>query len=197
VFLHVYDFLPILRSRFTSCAQASRRIAVFIAVVSVLHFTFGWTAAVISFLHVPAFNKGAMLSSVAPGNFSAARAATIASVQVEIDRLNFLRNLFIGLTFLCDIFLYSISFCVFICSIFFCRRALTALLSRLRQRALGSDSITESIEQHSGRMLGLSLWNSVALLLLIISYIIILLGLVLIKAEKDCPGRYEAGPCSR
>jgi hypothetical protein len=183
-----------------------RRIAVFVLVVSFIQFACAWTAAFFSLQHVPAFNKGedvaARMSSLAH-NSSFALINEMQSVQDDIDRLNFRRNLMLALTLLCDTLLYFIALCVFSCAVVLCRRAIFNALSKLRPGPTTSAFnpkvavVVESLEQHQERMLGLSACSIVALLLLIVCHLVMMLGMLSLKGQKQCPGQYEAGPCSR
>jgi hypothetical protein len=175
-----------------------RRIAILVVSISAIQFGFSWTAAAVAREHVPVFDRGA---EIAAGRSSPTTAAVdMASVRSDVDRLNSTRNIFFMLTFLCDTVLYFIAFCVFLCAIFICRGAIFALLSQLRRgksRRLSIAVVESRLEQHNGRMLGLCIWNMFALLLLIITYLVMLIGVSSVRTEAQCPGRFEAGPCSR
>ena len=183
-----------------------RRIAILVLVVSFIQFVFAWAAAVFCLQHVPVFNRGEHVAARMVPHAEANNSSLIAdmqTVQDEIDILNFRRNLAMALTFFCDTLLYSIALCVFSGAVVLCRRAISNALSRLRPGSKNATNIqkvadvVDSLEQHQERMLGLSVCSIFALLLLIVCYIIMMLGMLFIKGQKQCPERYEAGPCSR
>jgi hypothetical protein len=164
---------------------------------------FSWVAAAFSQQHVPVFNRGAAISALmssATGNTSSSLIMEFDAVKEKIGVLNRSRNIFLTLTFVCDIALYSIGLCVFTSSVFICRRAISHVLSKIRvwgSKNKMASGVAESLEQHQERMLTLAIWNIVVLFLLVLGYSIMVLGLVFLKAENQCPGNFEAGPCSR
>ena len=183
-----------------------RRIAILVLVVSFIQFACSWIAAIFSLQHVPVFNRGedvASRMSSTEQSVSSNLIAEMQAVQDDIDRLNFRRNLLLALTFFCDTLLYSIAFCVFSCAVVLCHRAISSALSKLRPGPKSSAVnpkvavVVESLEQHQERMLGLSVCSIFALLLLIVCYVIMMLGMLFLKGQRQCPGQYEAGPCSR
>jgi hypothetical protein len=170
--------------------------------VSAVQFVFSWVAAAFSQQHVPVFNRGAEISALmssSTGNTSSSLIMEFDAVKEKIGVLNRSRNIFLTLTFVCDIVLYSIGFCVFTCSVFICRRAISHVLSKIRVWSKNgtASGVAESLEQHQERMLILAVWNIVVLFLLVLGYSIMVLGLVFLKAENQCLGTFEAGPCSR
>ena len=183
-----------------------RRMAIFILSVSSLQFLFAWTATAFSYQHLSAFERGADLAlqiSSAAGNASSAAIAEMAAIQNDITVLDNRRNLFANFVFVCDTLLFAIAFGFFLCTVIICRRAIASVMSSLRLRRLNiinhavANTVANTLEEHSGRMLGISVLNMVALFLLMISYIIMGGGLVSIKSAAQCQGSYEAGPCSR
>ena len=175
-----------------------RRIAIVVVTISAMQCGLSWTAAAFAREHVPVFDRGA---EIAAGRSSPTTAAVdMQTVRSDVDRLNNARNIYMMLTFLCDTMLYFIAFCVFLCAIFICRGAIFDLLSQLRRgksRRRQSFVVESRLEQHNGRMLGLCIWNMFALFLLIITYLVMLIGVASVRTEAQCPGRFEAGPCSR
>lgn len=175
-----------------------RRIAIVVVTISAIQCGLSWTAAAFAREHVPVFDRGA---EIAGGRSSPSTAAVdMQTVRSDVDRLNNARNIYMMLTFLCDTILYFIAFCVFLCAIFICRGAILDLLSQLRRgksRRRQSFVVESRLEQHNGRMLGLCIWNMFALFLLIITYLVMLIGVTSVRTEAQCPGRFEAGPCSR
>ncbi len=151
---------------------------------------------------MPVFNRGAeitMLMSSVTGNTSSSLITELDAVKERIGVLNRNRNIFVSLIFLCDFVLYSIGVWVLTFAVFVCRRAISHALSKIRvwgknKIAIG---VAASLEQHQERMLILGIWNIVVLFLLVIGYSIMMMGLVFLKAESQCPGNFEAGPCSR
>jgi len=175
-------------------------MAIFILSVSSLQFLFAWTATAFSYQHLSAFDRGADLAlqiSFAAGNASSA--AIMAAIQNDITVLDNRRNLFANFVFVCDTLLFAIAFGVFLCTVIICRRAIASVMSslRLRRKNIINHAVANTLEEHSGRMLGISVLNMVALFVLMISYIIMGGGLVSIKSAAQCQGSYEAGPCSR
>lgn len=178
--------------------QVMRRIAILVVSVSAIQCGLSWTAAAFAREHVPVFDRGA---EIAAGRSNPTTAAVdMEMVRSDVDRLNRTRNFYLILTFLCDTVLYFIAFFVFLCAIFICRGAIIDLLSQLRRgksRRRLSVAVESRLEQHNGRMLVLCIWNMFALLLLIITYLVMLIGVSSVRTEAQCPGRFEAGPCSR
>jgi hypothetical protein len=179
-----------------------RRMAIFILSVSSLQFLFAWTATAFSYQHLSAFDRGADLAlqiSSAAGNASSAAITEMAAIQNDITVLDNRRNLFANFVFVCDTLLFAIAFGVFLCTVIICRRAIASVMSslRLRRKNIINHAVANTLEEHSGRMLGISVLNMVALFVLMISYIIMGGGLVSIKSAAQCQGSYEAGPCSR
>jgi hypothetical protein len=155
--------------------------------------------------HVPVFDKGAEIATLASNMSSAAGNSSsttleMESIRLEVGRLNNRRNLFLMLTLLCDAVLYFIAFCVFSYAVVVCRRIIIQLLSQLRRdkkRTFAIASVTSRLERYNGRCFSLCIWNIIALFMLISVHLIMLVGLPSIKTAEQCPGRFEAGPCSR